>query len=80
MLNDISDQRRSEESRQSEKLANERIKSTRRKRKIAARVILNSSDVLTMTGISLVLAGIVQNDSLPFYHLHIVYDTASFVL
>jgi hypothetical protein len=51
-----------------------------KKNEIAAKVLLLGSDFLTTTGIALMLAGIAQISSLTFYHLHIVYDTASFVM
>ncbi|KUJ11627.1 uncharacterized protein LY89DRAFT_722739 [Mollisia scopiformis] len=47
--------------------------------KIANEILLQGGDVQVMTGISLLLAAISQIDSLQLYHLHIVYDTVSFV-
>jgi hypothetical protein len=51
-----------------------------KKQKIAAGILLTGSDVLCSTGIALLIAGIIQNDTLPLYHLHIIYDSTSFVL
>ncbi|KAH8759550.1 hypothetical protein F5882DRAFT_417108 [Hyaloscypha sp. PMI_1271] len=42
-------------------------------------ILLRGSDVQSVTGVALLISAISQVDSLPFYHLHIVYDTISLV-
>ncbi|PMD47058.1 hypothetical protein L207DRAFT_522514 [Hyaloscypha variabilis F] len=42
--------------------------------KVVNEISLQAGDIQALTGISLLLSGIIQINSLPFYHLRIVYE------
>lgn len=52
---------------------------TSKKLQVAKDILLAGSDVQSITGIALLISGLIQIEALPFYHGHILYDTISLV-